>query len=77
MGLPEIRIGQRLIIDSGLGADQQEQFYVEGVRHNWAWPPGSMSTTVIVTHGFRGTDQTYLGRVRALSALFDDVVEAA
>jgi len=76
VGLPEVRIGQRLIIDPGLGADQREQFYVEGVRHNWTWPPGSMSTIVTVTHGFRGTDRDYLSRVSSLSALYDDVQEA-
>lgn len=75
IGLPEVRVGQRVILDSGLGADQCEQFYVEGVRHEWRWPPGTMKTTLTVTHGFRGTDQEYLSQVQELSAQYDDVQE--
>jgi hypothetical protein len=68
--LPEIRIGHRLIIDPGGDESSREQFYVEGVSLNYAFPPGSGSTTLTVTHGFKGTDAQYLSNVRDLSANF-------
>ena len=69
--LPEIRIGMRLIVTPGGDASRDEQFYVEGVRHEWSYPPGKGSTTVTVTHGFRGTDGQFLEAVKAASALFE------
>jgi hypothetical protein len=69
--LPEIRVGQRLIVATESGGGGEEQFYVEGVRHEWSFPPGKGSTTVTVTHGFRGSDGQYLAAVKAASALFE------
>jgi len=72
VALPEIRVGQRLVIAS---EDREEQFYVEGVRHDWSFPPGRGSTTVTVTHGFAGTDNLYLQLVKKVSELYEKVVD--
>jgi len=68
--LPEIRIGHRLIIDPGGDESQREQFYIEGVAIDFAFPPGSGSTTLTVTHGFKGTDSDYLSKVKDASEFF-------
>ena len=66
--LPEIRVGHRLVVDSG-GADP-EQFYVEAVSLDFSWPPGTGSTTFTVTHGFRGTDNALLSKLNRASTFF-------
>jgi hypothetical protein len=70
--LPEVRVGHRLIIDTGGAPDQNEQFYIEGVGLDFSFPPGTGSTTFTVTHGFRGSDGDYLRRVREASAFFKE-----
>lgn len=77
--LPEIRIGQKLVIDEG-GADQyNERLYVEGVHLRYMGPEGPKKppmgiTSFIVTHGFRGTDKQYLDSVHNLAADFTRVL---
>lgn len=46
-GMPEIRVGYRLDWE-----DRNESYYVESVRHDWAYP-GEFSTTVQVSRGQR------------------------
>lgn len=70
--LPEIRVGHRLIIDSGGAPDQNEQFYIEGVAFDFAFPPGMGSMTFTVTHGFRGSDSDYLSKVSDTAEFFTE-----
>ncbi len=73
--LPEIRIGHRILLDDGSGADNREQFYVEGVRLGWRAPTQSAgatgTTTLTVTRGFRGSDQQLQDAVGDMPTLFE------
>jgi hypothetical protein len=73
--LPEVRIGQKLVIDEGGAEEDNERLYVEGVRLRWEGPQGPTkpptgSTTWTLTHGFRGTDKQYLDAVKGTVSLF-------
>ena len=64
--LPEVRLGQRLVVDSGGG--QEEQFYIEGFQLSWEGPrgergPSKGSTTWTVTRGYKGSDRELLADV--------------
>jgi len=73
--LPEVRIGQRLILDTG-SPSQNEQFYVEGVSGQWhaaqehAGENGS--TTFTVTRGFQGTDTDLNSQIKEAANLFKE-----
>jgi hypothetical protein len=56
-GFPEILPGYRLRL-LGPSPDDQITFYVEGVEHSWSLTRG-LRTTVTVTRGWKGTDQSY------------------
>jgi hypothetical protein len=73
--LPEIRIGQRILLDPG-DPQQVEQFYVEGTSLSYRGPDQSSgaggTTTLHVTRGFRGDDQQLLKAVTALSGKYEE-----
>jgi hypothetical protein len=71
--MPEIRVGHRIKIMHGDSEDQWDQYYVEGVSHIYNYPPGAGSTTLVLTHGFTGTDETYLRWVLNLGKKFMEV----
>lgn len=68
--LPEIRIGQRVILDPG-DLEQAEQFYVEGVNLSYSGPAQSSgasgTTTLILSRGYRGDDASLLKATTELS----------
>jgi hypothetical protein len=66
--LPEVRIGQKLLLDPGADNDEElEQFYVEGTRIDYVAPSqtsgASGKTAFVVTRGFKGTDDQLLSKV--------------
>jgi hypothetical protein len=74
--LPEVRIGQKLIIDEGGAEKDNERFYIEGVHLRYMGPQGPKSppkgvTTFTLTHGFRGTDDQYLAMVSSIADQFE------
>jgi hypothetical protein len=74
--LPEIRIGQRLILDHD-DPKQQEQFYIEGVNLQYQAPSqgagATGSTTLVLTRGFRGQDQDLISATSEISDVYKDV----
>jgi len=78
--LPEIRIGQRVIIDTGDPA-RPIQFYVEGVSISVHAPTAtagaSGQTTLIVTRGFVGDDDALLAATIKLSNLYQPSAQTA
>jgi len=72
---PEIRIGQRLILDGG-DHGHQEQFYVEGVAGTWRSATSgageSSTTTFTVTRGFSGTDAELVDVTEGLAELYKE-----
>jgi hypothetical protein len=73
--LPEIRVGQRVILSRG-DPQQAEQFYVEGVTLTYNGPiqnaGASGSTTLIVTRGFRGDDRTLFTAMSDLASQYEE-----
>ena len=73
--LPEVRIGQRIIKDTG-DPKSNEQLYCEGVQMDYTAPTqtaGAKGSTVFtVTHGFKGTDDAYFKAIKAQSELFTE-----
>jgi hypothetical protein len=71
--LPEIRVGQRLIVDAGDPSDS-EQFYVEGVSGNWRAPTqtagASGMTTFTVTRGYVGSDSQLLASTEKMTDVY-------
>lgn len=61
-GRPDIRIGTRFRI-LGDGPEQDFTCYVEGVQHSWMYTTGTR-TTLTVSHGWTGTDQSYVDKLR-------------
>lgn len=74
--LPEIRIGQRLVVDPG-AKNQEEQFYVEGVAGSWRAATQSTgeasSQQFTVTRGFTGTDEELVSAVNRLPDIYREV----
>ena len=72
--LPEIRVGHRVILDSG-NPETEIQAYVEGVSLTWEAPTektGAMGTTqLVLTRGFQGSDAQLMDAVTKLSSLYD------
>jgi hypothetical protein len=68
--LPEVRVGQRLILDPG-DEQRREQFYVEGVKIQYNGPTqnaGAVSSTAFtLTHGYVGADIDLLSMVNQVS----------
>lgn len=64
--VPEIRIGHRLRVHWPTAT---ETFYVEGVDHHWqaaqSTAPASGRSSLMVTRGWRGSDDNLLGAIRA------------
>lgn len=61
-GRPDIRVGTRFRI-LGAGPEQDFTCYVEGVQHTWSYVTGTR-TTITVSHGWTGTDQSYVAKLR-------------
>jgi hypothetical protein len=72
--LPEIRIGQRVLLDPG-DPKQVEQFYVEGVSMAYTGPTRDAgaggTTTLIVGRGFRGDDKALFSGISELSSRYE------
>jgi hypothetical protein len=68
---PTIRIGTRFRI---LGQSPETNFtaYVEEVAHNWSFENGSR-TSITVTHGWEGTDQSYIDKLRERISKFAEL----
>lgn len=77
--LPEIRLGSKLILDEGGAEADNERLYVEGVSLRYMGPTGPTqpptgTTTLTLTHGFRGTDEQYLDAVKGTVSFFQEVL---
>jgi len=55
MGMPDVKIGTRVVIPGATSEEQDETFYVESVSNSWSFGAG-IKTTLGVTRGWRGTD---------------------
>jgi hypothetical protein len=66
---PGIRVGMRLRIVNERST-LQESYYVEGVSHRWNARTGG-STSLVVTRGWRGTDEAYMNAVYKLSDRYE------
>lgn len=64
---PDIRVGQRLRV-RGSSSDEDITFYVEQVTHNWRLT--SARTTVGVTRGWIGTDDSYMTALERVAARY-------
>jgi hypothetical protein len=77
--LPEIRIGQKIVLFSEDDLQQQaEQFYCEGVSLEYDGPrepnmPGQGSTTLMLSRGFTGTDAEYYDKMVSMSERFEEI----
>lgn len=75
--LPEIRIGHRVILDNG-DPKQQIQAYVEGVSIAFSAPTtgsgAAGQTQLILTRGFRGSDDELMNKTSALGKLHQEVL---
>jgi len=69
-GRPDIRIGGKLRIE-GPDPEEWETFYVERVAHNWSLMSG-VTTQVLGTRGWRGTDQSLVSALQAQVAEYSD-----
>lgn len=70
-GFPEIRIGERVRL-VGPGSPQTDQtFYVEQVSHNWQFG-GSIKTSLGVTRGWTGDDNSYLTALTQLTSKYKE-----
>lgn len=69
-GRPQIRCGDRLRVLTKDPANTTT-YYVEGVAHSFV-APGSLTTTVTVTRGFRNMDRDYLPTLRTEAANYRD-----
>ena len=56
-GFPDIRVGTRVRVLGEEGPEDDVTYYVEGISHNWSLQQG-MRTTLTVTRGWRGTDDS-------------------
>lgn len=65
---PRARIGRRLVLDNE-SPEKREQYYIEGVNHQWRYPHGG-STTLSVTRGWRGSDEALASAVSAKANTF-------
>ncbi len=59
LGLPNVHVGERVRIPGATSPDQDETYYVESVANTWSLQPG-LKTTLGVTRGWRGTDDSLL-----------------
>lgn len=79
---PDIRLGSRVRIP-GASPEEDVTYYVEGITHNWSLGRGR--TTLTVTRGWEGTDQSLAKAVAALETRYttpsfivrDDTVNTA
>lgn len=77
--LPEVRIGHKIVIVPNDNPDQAEQFYVEGVQHDFSSSqdgrtPLDCSTSLILTRGYKGTDEDLYKATKTLSEKFTEVL---
>jgi len=64
VGRPDIRVGQRVRIPGPTGPESTWTYYVESVAHSWELASG-IKTSLGVTRGFQGDDNTLLASVQA------------
>ncbi|MCU0913033.1 MAG: hypothetical protein MUC88_00545 [Planctomycetes bacterium] len=74
--LPELRIGTRLILDTG-DPETSLQAYVEGVDHTFQWSSDGSSgprtsTVATVTRGWKGDDASLLDMVERVSGRYQE-----
>ncbi|OGO08147.1 MAG: hypothetical protein A2Y61_00235 [Chloroflexi bacterium RBG_13_60_13] len=69
IGRPDIRIGCRVIIPAESDDDLDETYYVEQVSHNWTFGT-AVKTSLGVTRGWRGDDDSYIGALETQSAKY-------
>jgi len=65
LGMPDIRVGVRVLIPGPNSPEFNETYYVESVTHNWSMVPGTR-TSLGVTRGWRGTDEDLIGALSDL-----------
>jgi hypothetical protein len=68
-GFPEIHIGERVRLIKQGSPQTDQTFYVEQVSHNWQFG-SSTKTSLGVTRGWVGDDQSYLNAVSSLVGKF-------
>jgi len=72
-GFPDIRVGTRVRVLGDRGDESNITYYVEGVSHDWNLV-GGMRTTLTVTRGWRGTDESLreaIDKARSLYTVID------
>lgn len=70
VGRPDIRIGTRIQIPGFEDNESDfETYYVEQVSHNWAYGKGTQ-TTLGVTRGWIGTDDSYQDKLEELASKY-------
>lgn len=75
IGRPDIRIGCRVRVPASQDRSQrhfikEENYYVEQVTHTWMFGT-SVKTTLGVTRGWRGDDDSYIGALETQSSKYD------
>lgn len=70
IGRPDIRIGCRVRVPAARDEDKEENYYVEQVSHNWTFGT-SVKTSLGVTRGWRGDDDSYMGALKTQSNKYD------
>jgi hypothetical protein len=69
IGMPDIRIGSRAVIPGARSEQENEQYYIESVTHNWQYGMGT-KTSLGVTRGWRGTDDSLTSAISSATALY-------
>lgn len=67
VGRPDIKIGCRVRVPGMASEDEDESYYMEQIIHNWTFG-SSTKTTLGVTRGWIGTDDSHLDRLAAVVA---------
>ena len=65
-GAPECRVGHRILIPGDASEDDDLNFYVESVQHDWQFGRG-LRTNLGVTRGWKGTDDQYIDALTAMT----------
>jgi hypothetical protein len=69
IGIPDLRIGTRLRISGRASQKEDETYYVESVSNSWSRRPG-VRTSVGVSRGWVGTDQTLYEALQTMAARY-------
>ncbi len=71
LGRPDIRVGSKVVLRARRSEDADVTCYVEGVHHSWELTRG-MSTTLQVTRGWYGSDESHLSALQGLAARYEE-----